>query len=582
MQINWDKNRIFASSEEWNKAKLKLIENVNLLEKMLNTFSDSIETFKEFTHLKILIDKSIEEIYCYPRRYIDIDITDDAHNEMFKEALNIYKRIVAITNKFEILIRDNRLKIEEYLKNDVLSYYQRYYEVVFNHLDHINENEDESFKNYQSIRDEYQNLIANDLKYRTVKIDSDDVLIDEVNYYKYIDHDNQQVRRLVYETFIKAFQEKQDKIFSLYIKKLRNDIANAKAKKYDSLKQMKLLENELPDDLIDKTIFMVNKHLSIIHDYVSLKRELSGLDEYHSYDAGYKKFNCEVSDIDYQDAFKLVRDSLNILGNDYIGYVDSLYNDGSIDLLPKKGKRNISCTSITYAGIPYVCLNYKGRIDDVRTIAHEIGHAVHLLFSKKNNNFEYFEFSLFTTEVVAKVNERLFYHHYLEICDNIQDKLAVLGSYISSLGNSLFSQIMFTEFEDKIINKLSNNEEVHLEDVNKLYEDLLVKYNGLDFTISDYDKYGWLRVNHYLLQEPYYLYQYSIGTSLANIIYMRLISDETFLDKYKQFLSIGNKLSIIDSLSILDINLDNEEIFASSMELLKNLIKEYRDLSKKA
>lgn len=581
MQINWDKNKIFSSSKEWYKAKEELVINVDLLEGMLETFSDNVEVFKEYTTLKILIDKSIEEIYCYPRRFIDIDINDEEHKKMFNEALDIYNRIVSITNKFEVLIKENRLKIEKFL-DDELSYYKRYYEVVFNRLEHINEEEEAYFKQYQQIRDEYQNLIANELEYYTVKIDDEDIIIDEVNYSKYIKHDDQLVRKLVSETMVKTYQNKKEKIFSLYIKKLKNDIANFRSRKYATLKQMKLLEGELSEDLIDKTILNVNGYLDIIHDYVSLKRDLSSLEEYHSYDASYNRFISEISEIDYEEAFTIVRNSLSILGDEYIDNVDSLYNQGSIDLLPKKGKRNTSYTSITYAGIPYMCLNYKGSLDDVRTIAHEVGHAVHLLFSKKNNNFEYFEFSLFITEIVAKVNERLFYRYYLNQSDNIQDKLVVLGSYISSLGNSLFSQVMLTEFEDRIVTKLSNNEEISLDEINKLYEDLLIKYNGNHYTVSANDKYGWLRINHYLLQEPFYLYQYSISTVLANEIYTKIISDKKFITKYIEFLGLGNKLSIVDSLRTLDIDLEDEKLFVSSMNLMRNLIHEYKELSKKA
>lgn len=582
MLINWNKYVIFKSDEEWDKAKKTLVENIQSLEDILDTFDQDIQTFTEFTHLKILVDKSIEEVYCYPRRFIDIDINDIHHKEMFNEALEIYNRIVAITNKFEALIKDKKEIIEEYLKDDTLKYYQRYYGLVFNRLDHINECEDEFFKVYQSIRDEYQDLIANKLEYHTVNINNEEVLIDEVNYPKYINDDEEMVRKSVSDAYIEAYKDKISEIFSLYMRKLKNDIAKANAKKYTSLKQMKLLENELPESLIDKTITSVNKEMVVLHDYVSLKKKLSGLSVYHSYDAGYKKFKSDLQEIDYEEAFKLVRDSLAFLGDEYLTCVDSLYNKGSIDLLPKKGKRTMSYTSITYAGIPYICLNYKGQIDDVKTIAHEIGHATHLLFSKKNNNFEYFEFSLFTTEVVAKVNERLFYRYFLEKETNIEDKLMVLSNYIGALGNSLFSQVMLTEFEDNIINRLSNDEEVTIDDVNKLYEELLIKYNGDDYQITDNDKYGWLRISYFILQEPYYLYQYSISTALANVIYSKIITEKDFISKYIKFLSVGNNLNIIDSLKLLGINLDDEKIFTDAIQVMQDLIWEFKDLREKA
>lgn len=520
-------------------------------------------------------------MYCFPRRFIDIDINDEKHMRMFNEALEIYNRIVALSSKFEVLIRDNKKKVCEYLLDDSLKYYHRYYEILFNRLDHVNESEDESFRIYQGIRDEYQKIMAN-LEYYKVNINGDDVLIDNINYNKYIDNEDGQIRKSVSDAYTRSYRDHEEEIFALYINKLKNDIENSQNKKYASLKQMKLEEIELPDMLIDKTVESINKHLPLMHEYVALKHELSGLEEFHLYDSSYHTYESNYKDIPYEEAFSLVRDSLAFLGDEYLSYVDTLYTGGSIDLLPKKGKRTTSYTSITYAGIPYICLNYKGGIDDIRTIAHEIGHAVHLLLAKNNNNFEYFEFSLFITEVVAKVNERLFYRYFLEKMKNQQDKRAVLSSYIASLGNSLFNQIMFTEFEDNIVNKLINNEDITVRDANELYENLLKKYNGPSLSITSNDGSGWLRINHYLLQEPYYLYQYSIGTALANIIYMRLINDANFISRYREFLKVGNTLNIVDSLKLLDISLDDENVFNSSFELMDNLMKEYKELSKKA
>lgn len=582
MVIEWNKYKIFKSDEEWNYAKDRLNDNIAKLEGMLDTFDNDPKSFKEFTELKILVYKSIEEVYCYPRRFIDIDINDLAHKEMFNQALEIYNRIVALTNKYEELIKLDQDKICEYLTHPDLSYYKRYYEIVFNRLNHISINESEYFKRYQDIRDIYQDILANKLDYKEIQINGENVVINDENYSKYIVDDDQRVRECVYGAYMDTLIDKEDEILSLYQDKLNNDIKNALDKRYNSLKEMKLLEMELPANIIDNTIRSINKHLPVMHSYVEFRKSLSGLDEYHIYDKSYDPVSSTLNNVDYEGAFKLVRDSLACLGDEYLDYIDSIYAGGSIDLFPKKGKRTVSYTSITYAGIPYTCLNYKGYIDDVRTIAHEIGHAVHLLFSKNNNNFEYFEFSLFITEVVAKVNERLFYQYFLDICDNNVDKLTVLASYISSLANSLFNQVMFTEFEDAIVNKLSKKEKLKVEDANKLYQDLLVKYNGESLSLNDNDQYGWLTIKHYLLQEPFYLYQYSIGTSLANIIYSRLISDDSFKDKYINFLKVGNTMSISDSLNLLGIDLCDESIFDDSINLMKNLMNEYKVLSKKA
>lgn len=241
----------------------------------------------------------------------------------------------------------------------------------------------------------------------------------------------------------------------------------------------------------------------------------------------------------------------------------------SIDAFPSKGKRTNDFTGITYAGIPYVCLNFTGKKAGVRALIHELGHAVHLLYSKENNDFTYFEFSLFLTEVVAKVNEAIFNNS-----GNLDD--ADLLSILSTQLNSIFNQIMFTEFEMRIVNLLENNEHVDKDIISHIYEELLKKYNGSALTIGEYDKYGWLRISYFIMQESFYLYQYSLGTMLANKIYHKLSSDDNYKETYISMLGIGNKMNIIDSLKSVEIDLFDKTILDDSFNNLDVMIKKLK------
>ena len=142
--------------------------------------------------------------------------------------------------------------------------------------------------------------------------------------------------------------------------------------------------------------------------------------------------------------------------------------------------------------------------------------------------------------------------------------------------NSIFNQIMFTEFEDKIVTMIENDEEVNTNIISEIYEDLLYKYNGESLGKHEYNKYGWLRIGHFVMQEPFYLYQYSIGTMLANAIYTKLVDDNNYKEKYLEFLSIGNKLNIIDSLKSIDIDLFNERMLDESFNYLNEMITKLR------
>ena len=306
-----------------------------------------------------------------------------------------------------------------------------------------------------------------------------------------------------------------------------------------------------------------------MHKYTKLKKIALGLKEYHIYDSSLSI--CKIPKIEYplEYALNIIKNALNVLGKDYIELITKMFDEGWIDVYPKDNKRTMSFSCISYVGVPYILVNYNDSINSVRTLAHEMGHAIHTFYSKNANNFEYFEFSYFLTEIASKVNEILVNEYMIENCHDKEEKIYIINSIISSLGNSLYGQVMLTEFEDNVINMLSKNKIVDENYLNDLYMKLSKKYNGKDFTYDDNIKYGWCKIPHFIMQDTYYLYQYSIGTAIAtNIAYRILMNEENIVSKYKKFLSCGNSISIKEALKYLDIDLENGEYIDYSIELL--------------
>lgn len=569
MEYKWNLYKIYESDEKWEEGKKDLLESISLLESSITSLTSSVDDFLKCTKLKVLVDEKIERVYCYPRRFLDLDINDTKHKAMFDEALEIYQSILGIQAKFESIVCENEELIRTYLSNEKASFYTRYYEIIFKNKKHLSK-ENVCFKNYQDIRNEYQELVSK-IEFKKISVNGEEVLVNNNTYSGLLLNEDASVRKDAYTALNEAYLSVADEITDLYIRKLKNDIEDARNKNYSSLMSMKLSELELPDNLIDNTIKAVSAKLDIMHDYILLKKKLSGLPVYSLYDSSMPKLSTNSSSIDFAEAFSLARETLSVLGDEYLKHIDSLI-DGSIDAYPKKGKRTNDFTGITYAGIPYICLNFTGKKSGVRNLIHELGHAIHLLYSKENNDFTYFEFSLFLTEVVAKVNEAIFNNS-----GNLTD--ADIMGVLSVQLNSIFNQIMFTEFESRVVNLLENNKEINKEIISNIYEELLRKYNGDGLTINEYDKYGWLRISHFIMQEPFYLYQYSLGTMLANKIYQKIISDETIKDTYISMLGIGNKMNIIDSLKSIDIDLFDETIFDDSFNNLNEMIKKLKKVA---
>ena len=185
------------------------------------------------------------------------------------------------------------------------------------------------------------------------------------------------------------------------------------------------------------------------------------------------------------------------------------------------------------------------------------------------------------TEIASKVNEMLFNNYIIEKCDDPELKKYILNDVIAAMFNSLFGQMMLTEFEVTIISKIESGETITEDIINNLYLKIYEKYN-LGIEQNDFIKYGWLKIQHFIMQDSYYLFQYTIGTAIALNISRRILDQEPgFLIKYKKFLSVGNSLSVTDALKLLDIDLENGMYIEQAYSTLKNNINSMKELCKK-
>jgi len=582
VKFEWDLTHLYKNYEEWKKD-YKSLENK--IEKLSNSneFIKDLYSFEEYIDQKIKCDMLIEKVYCFAKRHLDINSNLKEYKIMLDNALTLYEKIQTMNNYFETAVLINSQKIIEYIETKRLNKYKRYLNLILRRKDHIIFDEDdleESLKykkREQDIKTEYQNIFSNIIDFKNIEIDGENINVNQNTYNDLILNKNQNNRRKLFDAYNKSYEEVNEQISKLYIDKLKNDIGLAKSENYKSLLEKKLFELELSNEIVQNLIDTVNNNLVIMNKYSDLKKEILNLKDFHIYDASLSI--CEISkiEISIEEAIDLVKNSLSVLGNEYIELIENMFKEGWIDVYPKDNKRKMAFTCISYSGVPYILLNYDKSLNSVRTLAHEIGHSVHTYYSKSNNDYEYFEFSYFLTEIASKVNEILFNEYIYNNSKSIEEKKYVLNNIISSLSNSIFGQSMLTEFEHDIINKIYNNQEVNSNTLNNLYADLSKKYNGEVLFYDENIKYGWSKIPHFIMQDTYYLYQYAIGTSIATYIAYKILNNEDDMkNKYIKFLTTGNKINIEESLKVLGIDLNSQCYINDSINNLNEKIKQLK------
>ena len=188
--------------------------------------------------------------------------------------------------------------------------------------------------------------------------------------------------------------------------------------------------------------------MNVIYKYLDLKKEVLELDELHLYDVYAKLLNVDtMNNYTFEEAKNIVINALSILGDDYINNLKKAFDEKWIDIYNNKGKRSGAYSSGFYDTKPYLLLNFEGSLNDISTLAHELGHSMHTYYSCKNQPYWYSSYNIFVAEVASTVNELLLSKYLLKTVKTKEEKLVILNRLMELFKGTIIRQTMFAEFE---------------------------------------------------------------------------------------------------------------------------------------
>jgi oligoendopeptidase F len=242
--------------------------------------------------------------------------------------------------------------------------------------------------------------------------------------------------------------------------------------------------------------------------------------------------------IGFEEGVKLILEGLAPLGEEYLNIFKSGIKDGWIDIYQNKGKRGGAYSWGGYKTMPYVLLNYNYTLNDVSTLAHEMGHSIHSYYSRKEQPYIYAGYTLFCAEVASTTNEALLIHYLINKEEDKKKKLFLINQELEQIRTTVFRQLMFAEFELFTHESLEKGESLTATDYNKAWHDLNVKYFGPSMVVDEEIDSEWSRIPHFY--SDFYVYQYATGYAAASAFAKSILDkEEGAVDKYVGFLKSG-------------------------------------------
>lgn len=566
----WNLSYLCESKEKWQELGTKLAQKIEDLKNYVSKM-ETVNDMKDFIETKIEMDQLIEQIYCYPKRLLDLNSQDEEAKAMFHKALSYYEETEKANVLFKKIILENSELVNEFLLK--FPYFKRYIELIYRMSEHQVQNEEAYVvlqKQLEVLQDIYRSLIRGDMVFKNQETGEivTETMLSSLSHSK-----NVEDRKRAFEITMDAYKSISNTLATIYQNKILTEERIANQKGFMTHLEARLYEDALPDSIVSSLITTVRDHLEIEHQFMQYKKDTLGLQEFHLYDMSETAFSNDIKKFSLEEALEILKESFGILGEEYIKWLEEGFFNGWIDLEPSKTKRKDSFSCITYSGVPYTMLQYHGDMNSLRVLAHETGHMVHTSLAKENK-FEYFEYSLFLAEIASKVHEILLYHYLIGKSESKEETYYLVEQMLSSFCTSLFSQTMLTEFEQEVHKKLQNQKSIQTRDLQSLYCSLATIYYGEAFECDDLVGMSFGKIPHFYLYPSYYVWQYGVGISIAHKIAADLIDDKNNMRKnYLEFLKAGNRLNVIDSLKLVGIDLENGNYIKEACDFMKEKMK---------
>lgn len=583
LKDTWDLTPIFASHAEWENAFVAFSEKLEKVASYKGTLTQSAESLLSGLKFRDDLSYDIEMLYVYSHLNFDVDTTDPVSQGMHGRIQSLIARFGSSFSFYdsELLAADEDV-LKSYLKsNEALNLYTHEFDRLFASRPHIlSEKEEKLLAGAGEIFSTPENVFGMlnnaDLELPIVKDESgQDVQLSHGLYSLLMESKDRDVRKGAFMAMQGGYSKLKNTLSTTLSSVVKVHNFRADVRHYESARHAALATNDIEEQVHQSLIDGIHSNIGLLHDYVGLRKEVLNLSDIQMYDI----YVPMVDDVDlkftYEEAQTIILEALSVLGEEYTAVLRRAFSERWIDVVENKGKRTGAYSSGVYGTAPYILLNWQENIDNVFTLAHELGHSVHSYFTRKYQPFIYGDYSIFVAEVASTTNENLLLNYLLDQYEDPKIKAYLLNHYLDTVKGTVFRQTQFAEFEHTIHKADQNGVALTADFLSETYRDMNAFYYGEEITTPEI-QIEWARIPHFYYN--YYVYQYATGFSAATL-FSETIYNGGDAQPYLEFLKSGSKDYPINVLANAGVDMRDTlaidttlKIFGERMGALKDLL----------
>lgn len=580
----WDLTALFATEEQFENCLVEIRSLVEEVAQFKGKVTSSVENLYQSLQMVDQIGILFSKVGRYASMILDTDLNDTTAKARAErvESLNTWTQGLLSFYEPELALLEEAQFAAFLEQEQGLGIYEHKFEKMFQNKKHILSPEMEDLLSKMNVLGSsfakvYRDISSNDLQFPEVEgEDGQKILANEASYRKAMNSSNRQVRENVFRGLLSTYGSHVNSFTSTYLGAVKHNVYVAKARNYPSARAAAVGRNFIPESVYDNLVDTARNGAHHLHKYIELRKRVLGLDEIHFYDLFTPIIKGSEKTYTYEEAQEMIIEALSVLGEDYVELLRTCFRDRWLDVYPNKGKRSGAYATGAYGVHPYSLLNFTGTLDDVFTMAHELGHVMHRYYSVENQPFVNANYTIFTAEVASTVNENLLLHYLLQKVNNDDEKALLLSEQLDKIRSTFFRQTFFADFEKQVHQLVEADQPVTPASLCDLYEELVRLYHGPSLAITPELRYEWCRIPHFYMN--FYVYQYATGLSAAISLANQILTEgEPAVKRYRHFLTTGGSDYSINLLKEAGVDMSSPQPI---LDLLANFETNMMELEK--
>ena len=585
VHYTWDTSTIFKDDEAFEEEFKRIDALIPTLASHQGKLDESVESLRRALEDRNLILMAIEQLYTYAHLRSDEDTANTHYQALQSRARSLYAKVGSALSFYdtELLVADET-KLRRYIQDPSLNIYTHEFELLFERRQHMLSQVEEKImaeaSDVLSASSQTFAVLNNaDLKFKGIEDEGQSLPLSHGRYGVYLESPKRTIREQAFRNLYASYESLKNTFASTLSSNIKLHNLNARLRHFGSAREAALFANHIPTSVYDALIDAIHTRIDLLHRYVKLRKRILKLDDLRMFDLYVPMIEDVEFKFSYEEAQTMLLEALSVLGEDYVAKLKEAFESRWIDVLENEGKRSGAYSSGSYTTSPYILLNWQETLDNVYTLAHELGHSLHSYYTRKTQPYIYGDYSIFVAEVASTTNENLLTAYLLKKYEDPKIQATIINHYLDGVKGTVYRQTQFAEFEHLTHQAEQDGTALTVDFLSENYDRINRFYYGDAMVYDPEIKLEWARIPHFYYN--FYVYQYATGFSAASALSAKILREgQPAVDAYLNFLKAGSSLRPIDALKLAGVDMTTNQATLDALDVFETRLAQLEQLMK--